>query len=59
MEIFDIIKRRRTIRSFKQEPIEKEKLNIMIEGTRLTPSGGNLQPVKYIVVKKTIYNDKF
>ena len=50
MEFFDIIKRRRTIRSFKQTPIEREKLDLMVEAGRLAPSGANLQPVKYIVV---------
>ena len=58
MEIFDIIKRRRTIRSFDKTPIEKEKLDIMIEGARLAPSGANLQPIKYIVVNSKEYCDK-
>ncbi|MBE7020209.1 MAG: nitroreductase [Ruminococcaceae bacterium] len=58
MEIFDIIKRRRTIRSFKQIPVEDEKLDMMIEAARLAPSGGNLQPIKYIVVNSKEYCDK-
>ena len=58
MEIFEIIKRRRTIRSFTDKPIEKEKLDIMIEGARLAPSGANLQPIKYIVVNSKEYCDK-
>ena len=58
MEIFDIIKRRRTIRSFKQTPIENEKLDMMIEAARLAPSGANLQPLKYIVVNSKEYCDK-
>ncbi len=58
MEIFDIIKRRRTIRSFNQTPIEKEKLDMMIEAARLAPSGANLQPLKYIVVNTKEYCDK-
>ena len=48
MEIFDIIKRRRTIRLFLKKPVEKEKIDIMLEGARLAPSGANIQPVKYI-----------
>ena len=50
MEMIDIIRKRRTIRSFTQTPIEREKLDMMIEAARLAPSGANLQPLKYIVV---------
>ncbi|MBR4893180.1 MAG: nitroreductase family protein [Clostridia bacterium] len=57
MEIFDIIKRRRTIRSFKNIPVEREKLKLMVEAGRLAPSGGNLQPVKFIVVDSSKFCD--
>ncbi len=58
MEIFDIIKRRRTIRIFDKKPIEKEKIDIMLEGARLAPSGANIQPIKYIAVTNEEYCDK-
>ena len=58
MEIFDIIKRRRTIRSFTRGKIEREKLEMMVEAARLAPSGGNLQPLKYLVVDSDEYCDK-
>ena len=58
MEIFDIIKRRRTIRLFLKKPVEKEKIDIMLEGARLAPSGANIQPVKYIAVTDKEYCDK-
>lgn len=58
MEIFDIIKRRRTIRSFLRKEISKENLDLMLEAGRLAPSGANLQPVKYICANTKESTDK-
>lgn len=58
MELLDIIRKRRTIRSFTKEPVITEKLKLMIEMARLAPSGANLQPVKYICVNNKEYCDK-
>ena len=58
MEIMDIIRNRRTIRSFTKEPIAYENLKLMIDMGRLAPSGNNLQPIKYIVINKEEHNDK-
>lgn len=46
----ELIKSRRTIRKFSQEPIPEEKLTSYVEAARVAPSGANLQPLKYIVV---------
>lgn len=48
------IKFRRTIRHFKNTPVEKEKLEKIIEAGRFTPTGGNRQPISYIVVQNKI-----
>ncbi len=58
MDIYELIKSRRTIRKFKHTPIEKEQLLKMIDAARVAPSGGNLQPIKYAVVNSKEMTDK-
>jgi len=51
--IYESIINRRTIRRFKQQTVPKEVLRRCAEAARLSPSGMNMQPLKYIIV-----NDK-
>lgn len=44
---------RRTIRRFKQTPIDSETLKDLINVARVAPSAANLQPCEYIVVDET------
>jgi nitroreductase len=37
MEVFEAIRTRRSIRSYKEKPIEKEKLRKVLEAARLAP----------------------
>ena len=48
------LKLRRSIRQYRQAPVEREKLQEVIEAGRLTPSGSNLQNVRYIVIQQGI-----
>ena len=41
MNVFEAIKKRRSVRSFLDKPIEDEKLNVVLEAGRLAPSAGN------------------
>lgn len=50
MNVYDAIRRRRTIRKFTQQPISAETLRRLIDAARLAPQGANLQPVKYLMV---------
>lgn len=52
MSVYDLIKKRRTIRLFKQKKISENILTKLINAGRLAPSGANLQPLEYIVVHK-------
>lgn len=45
-----MIMKRRTIRRFKQETIDKELLLKLVNAARFAPSGGNMQPLKYTIV---------
>ena len=50
MHIKELIRTRRTIRKFKQEPIDRPVLTDLVEGARLAPSAANIQPLHYLIV---------
>jgi len=52
MDFFDIVEKRRSIRSFKDKQIEKEKLDKILNAAYLAPSAGNLQARKILVITK-------
>jgi len=51
--IYEKIKSRRTIRKYMQKDVPQEALLRCVDAARLSPSGANRQPLKYIIV-----NDK-
>jgi len=51
--IYERIINRRTIRKFTQQPVSREILTKCVDAARMSPSGSNLQPLKYIVVDNT------
>lgn len=51
MELLEVIQNRRSIRKFKPDEVPEEYINQLIEAGRLAPSGTNLQPARYIVIK--------
>ena len=51
MGVFDTIKDRRSIRTYKDERIPKDKLEKLLEAARFAPSAGNGQHWKFIVVE--------
>ena len=44
----DIISKRRSIRSFKDVPVEKDKIDLLFEAARWSPSAMNAQPWVYV-----------
>lgn len=48
----ELVKKRRSIRKFKPEPIPDEYVDRIIEAARWAPSGANSQPWEFLVVKK-------
>lgn len=50
-DVLETIKNRRTIRKFKSDPIDEEKLQKVLEAGRWAPSFSNLQPCRFIVTK--------
>jgi nitroreductase len=51
MEFDQVIQMRRSIRKFKQDPVPGESITELLEAARLAPSGLNLQPWRFIIVK--------
>lgn len=50
MDFLDVIKSRKSVRSYEAQPIDPDILNEILECGRLAPTGGNLQPWEFIVV---------
>ncbi len=50
-EVLKTIRRRRTIRKFKPDPIKDENLRTILDAGRWAPSFSNLQPWRFIVTK--------
>jgi nitroreductase len=48
--IYEKIISRRTIRKFKQQDVPREVLRKCVDAARLSPSGSNAQPLKYVIV---------
>jgi len=49
--VLEVIKNRRSIRSFKKDPIPEEYLKLILEAGIWAPSAGNLQPWYFVVVR--------
>ncbi|MBN1409785.1 MAG: nitroreductase family protein [Spirochaetales bacterium] len=58
MEIMEEISKRRSIRQFNSDPVDKEMLNRILEAGRLAPSAKNRQPWRFIVIKSKNVKDK-
>jgi nitroreductase len=49
--ILEAIEKRYSVRHYKDQPVEEDKLAEVLEAARLAPSGSNLQPWKLVVVR--------
>lgn len=50
MEFRELIERRFSVRSYKSDPVEDEKLERVLAAARLAPSAANRQPYQFLVV---------
>ncbi|MCC6005400.1 MAG: nitroreductase family protein, partial [Thermofilum sp.] len=41
MEFYEVVRRRRSIRAYKPDPVEEDKLFRILEAARLAPSAAN------------------
>lgn len=51
MHVLDAIRSRRSTRRYRQIPVEREKLEKVVEAGRFAPSGGNNQTCHFLVVQ--------
>jgi len=51
MELFDTIKKRRSVRAFTDEGVSDEEVQRLIDAARWAPSAGNIQPWEFVVVR--------
>lgn len=51
MDVFEAIKKRRSIRAFTPEDVSKEEIEKILDAARYAPSAGNIQPWEFIVIR--------
>ena len=58
MELYEVIKKRKSIRKYKTANVESDILKRILNAARLAPSAKNIQPWKIIVVSDSKLKDK-
>jgi len=51
LDFYEVIRTRRSVRSYKPDPIPDEVLMRVLDAARIAPSGSNRQPWRFIIVK--------
>ncbi len=51
MDVLQALATRRSVRHYSEKPVEEEKLELVLEAARLSPSASNQQNWKFIVVR--------
>ncbi|NQU86231.1 MAG: nitroreductase family protein [Mariniphaga sp.] len=59
MKLIDIITKRYSVRSYRNKPVEDEKLIKILDSGRLAPSAVNFQPWFFIVIRGKSEREKF
>jgi len=57
-EVLKAIRERRSIRTFKTDPVEPEKIEAILEAGRWAPSGKNTQPWRFVVLESQEKRDQ-
>ena len=51
MEFTELVKKRYSVRAYRSDPVEDEKLHLVLEAVRLAPTAANRQPFQFIVIQ--------
>jgi nitroreductase len=51
MEFSELIQKRYSVRAYRPDPVEEDKLHQVLEAARLAPSAANRQPFQFIVIR--------
>jgi len=54
MNFLEVVQARRSLRSYLNKPVEREKVEYVLESARLAPSWKNMQCWRFIVVEDTV-----
>ena len=52
MEFLDVIQKRYSVRSYRGNPVEEQKLQQLLEAAQLAPTAANRQPFQLIIKKR-------
>jgi len=58
MDVWEAIKKRRSIRKYKDKQVPRSAIRKLIEAARLAPSGCNVQPWKFMIVTNESVKEK-
>jgi len=50
LDVFEAIKKRRSVRAYTSEEVTEKDVEKLIEAARLAPSAGNIQPWEFVIV---------
>ena len=50
MNVTEAIFKRRSIRRFSPQPVDKEVLYELVQAARMAPAAANIQPLQYMIV---------
>lgn len=50
MDFADLIRKRYSVRAYRPDPVEEDKLQQVLEAARLAPTAANLQPIQFVIV---------
>ena len=50
MELFEVINKRYSVRSFRRDPVEDQNLQRVLEEAQLAPTAANRQPFQFIII---------
>jgi len=51
MDFYEVIEQRRSVRSYRKDGVEEDKLERVLNAARLAPSAANRQPVHFYVIR--------
>ncbi len=51
MEFSELIQKRYSVRAYKSDPVEEEKLQQLLEAARMAPTAANRQPFQFILIR--------
>lgn len=58
MDFFDVVRKRRSIRSFTDDPVTDEELDTILRMVNAAPSAGNLQAYEVVIVRSRSTKDE-